>query len=979
MRRTTLMVSRIVSLCLAFVLGFFSAFGAIAGGIYFAYSSVSIEKLNKWAGFFGIEIPVDDFVNQEAETPITSLSLQDFLAEIQKIQNSELTLNEMITKYGLILPEDFVAKMPASILDNVAFADLFSEEGMDYVMKNVTVNDIFAMIPPEFSGVIGTEPMRETLKDHTLEDIVELNFGYIFEGVQLGYLMGVTYELDDNGVYQVVYATPDEPTIIELIAPLDLGGILGAVANGEGDVMEVIESSIGDVTVNALLGTFLADVAMLSNLLGDATLGDLIVLNPENNKYELDIMYVMNGKKLGSILGYTEVVSTDPETNETISVWYNADNNKVVGIESVLADISVSDFMNGQFSANDLMNDLVIGDILGYEKGKPLPTYKSDDLTTQLLIPEEEAVVVWYCGGDLADKVMSAFADKTFTWITTSFSELKLSAVLGYYQYDGSWYTWNIQEVNGESAIVLTEASGIMTKIADVQINQLNSIEGELKDIQIGELLGYKPVYGDDDEFLYWTTTDADGQTVEATGVTASLADLTVNEISNGKFQEKIDDLRIADVMGYTSDGEKWYKNGEEITGLMAALADSKIGSLSSVMDTLTMSEVLSLYKDENGVWCNKDGSPASSIMAALAETKVSEISKTIDTLTMAQVLGLKKNDKDVWCNSDGTEASSLMAALAETKVNEISTQMDTLTMAQVLGLEKDEKNVWHNSDGTKASSLMAALAETKVSEISSRMDTLTMAEIMGLEPGDNEGEWKNSDGTDASGIMAALATSTISSINKDINAIQIGKIAGYNKPTENNPEGKWYTKDGKEASGILAELSDLTVEDLGKESAVSDKIGNVVLADALGYKKVDGKWYDNKNQEVTGIMAALAEKPINDMNSAVDDLTLDQVLPGEKTGLLAIIPADTKISEINGAINNSIMTTPLQFFIDENLIVFDETSMTILDGKTAMNNDYVQPVGNHNYPTNSQGLVPQWRTKKLSESFGYMVKLLTM
>ena len=101
MRKTAMMTERIISLCLAFVIGFFSAFGAIAGGMYFAYSSVSLDKLNQ---LFGGSLPLDEYVNPDAEKPVTSLSIADLLAEIQQIKGSELTLEEIIEIYGLILP-----------------------------------------------------------------------------------------------------------------------------------------------------------------------------------------------------------------------------------------------------------------------------------------------------------------------------------------------------------------------------------------------------------------------------------------------------------------------------------------------------------------------------------------------------------------------------------------------------------------------------------------------------------------------------------------------------------------------------------------------------------------------------------------------------------------------------------------------------------------------------------------------------------
>ena len=252
MRRTTLMIGRVVSLCLAFVLGFFSAFGAIAGGIYLVYSTVSLEKLNEWGEKFGFSLPLDDFVDPDAEMPATSLTISDLLAEIRGIQNDKLTLEDMIERYGLILPADFVDKMPPSVKSEIPFTALFSEDGINAVMESITVTDVIDMIPSEIASNIISNPARDALSDNTLAEIVAMDMGHIFEGIQLGYITGVNYVLDENGVYQVVWADENDPTLLELIAPLDLGGILCAVSDGEGNVFEVIENSIGDVTVNSI-------------------------------------------------------------------------------------------------------------------------------------------------------------------------------------------------------------------------------------------------------------------------------------------------------------------------------------------------------------------------------------------------------------------------------------------------------------------------------------------------------------------------------------------------------------------------------------------------------------------------------------------------------------------------------------------------------------------------------------------------------
>ncbi len=955
MRRTTMFVGRIVSLCLAFILGFFSAFGAIAGGIYYAYSDVSIQKLSDWAKKFGIELPIDDYIDPDAEKPISTLSLQDLINEIQAIQNNKITLEQMIETYGLILPNDIVEKLPDTIVNDVPFTFLLSAEGTDYIMEHVTVSDVFAMIPPEMLANIVTDPMRETVKDHTLADIVEMNMGYIFEGVQLGYVTGVTYELDENGEYQVVILDPANPTLMELIAPLDLGGILDSVSNGEGNVMQVIENSIGDVAVNSLLGTFMADITLLNNLIGDATLADLIVEDPETGEYKLDMMVALDGKKVGSLLGYTEVETVDPETEKTVLIWTDETGNEVKGITGKFANIYVTDFMNGDISTDEIIEDLTIADILEYEKGEELPVFMHDNFENPLVLEEE--IIIWYQNDVIVDKMMGAFADKTITWISTSVSTLKLSDILGYYMYEGEWYSWNIVSVNDSDAIVLAPGDSIMSEIAGTAIGELSNVGDTLRDIQIATLLGYESICDENNEHLYWSSgVDENGNPIKASGITASIADLTVNELSDGnKLQATIDGISISEVLGYTKgeDGN-WYKGGDIVTGPMAALADSNVGSLAEDVNKISIGKMLGhtpvYVKDSEG------------------------------------------NNTDVvdhWLDKNGNEVSGIMSAFVGFSINDMSdndkvqSAIQDIELKDVLGLKLNAKGEWVNSDDTKASGIMAALATSKVGELSQKMNDITVADMLGLE--NDNGIWKDSNGNKASGVISALAGSSINTLNKDLNDLKIGKVAGYDYLiTEEHPEGAWYIVNGDskvKATGILAQLADLTVNDLSKENELTDRIGNVKVAEALGYTYDDSikGWRDKSGAKLEGIMAVLADKPINNMGSAIDSLTVDDVIPGAKTGIFSIIDTSKPINQMDTAINESIQSAPIQFFIDKGLITFEESLANTLDFQSNRFNDYTTPVGDYNYPNaREDGTVPTWRTKNLSESFSYIINLAT-
>ena len=1012
MRKTTLLAGRIVALCLAFVLGFFSAFGAIAGGIYFAYSSVSLEKLNEWSEkLFGQGIPLDEFVDQEADTPATSLTIQDLLSEIQQIKADKLTLEKMIEKYGLIIPQDVIDKMPTPVLNEIPFSLLFSEEGVELMMQKVTVADIIAMIPEDIASSLNSDPAREAFSDNTLAEVVEKDIGYIFDGVQLGYITGVTYVLDENGVYQPVMEDPDNPTLVEIVAPLDLGGILSAVASGEGDVLEVIENSIGDVAINSIFGTFMSDIAMLSNLLGEATLADVIVANPDTNKYEIDIMKAMDGRKVGSLLGYTEVETTDPETLEVSYGWIDDNGSDVKGISAKLSEIYIVDFMNGTASIDTLMDDLIIADVLGYEKSEKLPAFMHDNLENQIIL--ETDIKIWYSDGAPADKMMNAFADKTVTELGNSISDLLLAEILGYCMYNGEWYLWEVQSVNGSDAIVLSPGTPIMSEIADTPIGDMSNIEDEIREIEIGILLGYESICDEDGEHLFWSTgVDENGEHIEPSGITATIADLTIKELSDGDtLQTTIDDTTIADVMGYTKNSEdgKWYKDGAEVTGPMAALAESKVGELSNDMNTMSIGKLIGhtpIYTTDSegneifSHWEDDEGNPVEGVMGAFVDLSIEDmkdnekVTNAIQDVQVSDALGLKYID-GVWYNSDGvTKTTGIMSAIADVKIKDLSDEMQNVTVGEMLGLyEKD--GVLYDSDDKEASSVVVALADTSVGNLNSGLNTLKVGEILGYTYNTDEECWYEKDGTKASGVTGAIADTQLINLDAKLSVLQVGEVAGYVKLEANDPratEGEgWYQLDDATgnyviATGVLAAIADLTVDQIGNNDTVTDKIGTVKLAEALGYTSVNGVWYDKNNEPLEGIMAALADKPLDQMNSAVDDLKIKDVFPGERTGLLSIINEDSYLNDMETTIDESISNTPVQFFIENGLIVFDETTMEQLDDASVKKGDMTEmseEMQNSGYydewiESNGTADIPTWRTQKLSDSFNYIVKLIT-
>ena len=308
------------------------------------------------------------------------------------------------------------------------------------------------------------------------------------------------------------------------------------------------------------------------------------------------------------------------------------------------------------------------------------------------------------------------------------------------------------------------------------------------------------------------------------------------------------------------------------------------------------------------------------------------------------------------------------------------------------------------------------------------------------VHPSTEGSYWVNADGREISGIEQIIANFSLGdflrgNINTDVilhGDITLGDIFGYEYDEE---RGCWidiYTNE--EIIGIMAIFADCNLHN------IDDKINSVQIGELLSYKKIaDGEGYywasKGENDEWTPVhsfMNAVAGESVSTIGTLFERITVGQIIPAEQreTGLMSIIPPDTTIDNIGGAVNNSVSNTPLQFFLNQKLVDFN-TPMSIplgagltlectvaqfLDlksfsdpmnpingGKNHMvtfkavnegeegydefkkNESYYSGLadyeGSENYvwvmDENGNYQVPAWRTKLLSQSFAYIITLM--
>ena len=466
------------------------------------------------------------------------------------------------------------------------------------------------------------------------------------------------------------------------------------------------------------------------------------------------------------------------------------------------------------------------------------------------------------------------------------------------------------------------------------------------------------------DDTSYWMTADG----VKITGIEDIIADFSLNDFLSGNINTNnlFDEICIGDIFGYTKNGEEWYdKDGNKVTGVIGAFAGSSIHSISTDINDVMIGDVLDYQQNEDGDW-------------------------------------YKENDA-----GELEKVSGVMAVFAGSKINEIGDHIETAKVGELLGYELKEGKWYKENTETgeleKVSGVMAVFADSDINGIGQKVEESKLGELLGYELKDGKWLRENEDTGEfekVTGVLAVFADCNIDGIGDKLESANLGEILGYEK----NEKNEWCKADADgnlvKVTGAMAVFADSNIDGVG------NKIEQTEVGKLLGYDKIEGVWYqpadvigdDGGRVPVDGFMSKISDSTINNMDGVFDTLVIGDVVDDEAGGIFAIIDPDTKIDEIGSAVNDSIMDSPLQFFINEGLISFETESGSDMSGRldTLSTNDIkkIYPTDD-NFETqkgyysdiwteekDSSGnvlyyTVPNWRTQPLSKSFAYIVSLL--
>ena len=167
------------------------------------------------------------------------------------------------------------------------------------------------------------------------------------------------------------------------------------------------------------------------------------------------------------------------------------------------------------------------------------------------------------------------------------------------------------------------------------------SIEDAIADLCLGDILGYEK-HGEE----WFELVGSEYRRVS--GVVGAFAGLSIDELSDADaISETMNSILLGDAMGYYYDSTSgaWLEsapsasnpNPAKVSGVMAALAGTEIGNLSSRLENAKIGELLG-YSLIGGVWKDDNGDAASPLIGKICDARLDELESTLDHLCLGDI-----------------------------------------------------------------------------------------------------------------------------------------------------------------------------------------------------------------------------------------------------------------------------------------------------------------------------------------------------
>ncbi|MBQ8178040.1 MAG: hypothetical protein IJ033_02490 [Clostridia bacterium] len=261
----------------------------------------------------------------------------------------------------------------------------------------------------------------------------------------------------------------------------------------------------------------------------------------------------------------------------------------------------------------------------------------------------------------------------------------------------------------------------------------------------------------------------------------------------------------------------------------------------------------------------------------------------------------------DEEATEENPASSPLIQKLGKKTIKEVSEDMDAVvqdtTIGEVIEIGEDSSNVLYYLKDTKIGELDGAVKEMKLS------DAIEIHEVDDPENGIKK----------SSKVMIYLKDCTLDSIDTAIknmtigDAVEIGedssKVLKYLQ-TKKLDELDGAIKDMKisdavnidtNSHAIMGAIADFTLEDLGNKDKLQTAINDLTLGDVVVIGDDSAK-----------LLQSLKDTKVGELSTAMDALTLEQVMDKHNVGVLSLVPPTTKVQDVGTALSDAVTDTSL-------------------------------------------------------------------
>ena len=559
-----------------------------------------------------------------------------------------------------------------------------------------------------------------------------------------------------------------------------------------------------DMAIRDILGVLKVKNAKVLTLVGEKTVSNLLQKN--GDKVNVSMAAFLSNVTLGDVIGTSGargLIANIPMDEIYLTLLGRPGAKSMLEIIKIYeGDKPVHEFLQAMLGDHGLLHTIfkgkTVGDMIIWKDGKYAADvdfisgtqighffdYHYDEVTDAWYEDEAFTIPVSGAAGAIAGIRLNALED--------GIANLYLGDIFDLHQdSNGVWYS----EWYGEGNENNVKATGVVAAIAGFH---LNGIEGQIQGLSVGNVLGWTKAA---DGKWYEVYDEANPENnVEAKGVMAAFADLTLNDFDNtAVVTNKIKTITLANALGLKKVGDTWYEtdaNGNvtvAVTPIMGALADYNIANINQAVDNMTLGTIFG-YTEEGGVWYTDSTktTPATGLLKVLANSSIASVTDDLNKLTIGDVIGYTLGEDGKWYDGD-VLATGMMVAFAGFTVNDMSNPdkvqeaVKGMNIGDVMGYE-EQADGWYDAEGDKLGGIMSVIASNSVGSLPNALDTMTTGQIFDYE-----------DST-ATGIFVLIPAGTqVSQMNTQLQASM-----------ENATVGQFVD------AGII---------DLGENAAVLDKL----------------------------------------------------------------------------------------------------------------------------------------------------------